>query len=145
MGLRADVVALTVAGFDPSSGAGVTADLAVFAAHGVFGASAVTALTVQSTVGVRRVELVDAGLLAETLDCLEADLPPDGVKIGMLGGAAQVTAVARYLRASGRRLTVVLDPVLRSSFRGCVAAGGWAFCVDGGSAAARNGSNSKRG
>lgn len=113
-----DPVALTIAGFDPSSGAGITADLAVFAAHGIFGISAITALTVQSTVGVRRSQAVAPRLLAETLTCLQEDLPPHGIKIGMLGGAEQVGAVAAYLRllrSSGATVPVVLDPVLRSS------------------------------
>ncbi len=114
----ADLTALTIAGFDPSSGAGVTADLAVFAAHGIFGTSAVTALTVQSTIGVRRSEPVSAELLADTLACLQDDLPPHGVKIGMLGGARQVRVVANYLRllrTGAQSVIVVLDPVLRSS------------------------------
>ena len=112
------MTALTIAGFDPSSGAGITADLAVFAAHGVFGTSAVTALTVQSTMGVERCEAVDADLLEETLACLHRDLPPDGIKIGMLGGEAQVIAVANYVRSvrqSSPQVFVVLDPVVRSS------------------------------
>ena len=111
-------IALTIAGFDPSSGAGVTADLAVFAAHGVFGTSAIAALTVQSTIGVRRSEPVSAELLAEMLACLQDDLPPHGIKIGMLGGAEQVQVVAEYLsplQALPHRPTVVLDPVLCSS------------------------------
>ena len=58
---------LTIAGFDPSSGAGVTADLAVMAAMGMFGTSCVTALTVQSTLGVKAVHAVDAGVVEETL------------------------------------------------------------------------------
>lgn len=109
---------LTIAGFDPSSGAGITADLAVFAAHGLFGTSAVTALTVQSTLGVASVHPVDPAVLRDTLACLEADLPPDAVKIGMLATAGFVAAVAGYLEGlhrAGRRPTVVLDPVLRSS------------------------------
>ncbi len=111
-------VALTIAGFDPSCGAGVTADLAVFAAHGVFGTAAVTALTVQSTMGVRRTELVDGELLTETLAHLHTDLPPNGVKIGMLGGAKQVSAVSAFLRELRQRTPrpfTVLDPVIRSS------------------------------
>lgn len=111
-------IALTIAGFDPSSGAGITADLAVFAAHGLFGTSAITALTVQSTVGVREVQPVDAGLLRRTLDYLHADLPAAGIKIGMLAGAAQVMAVAEFIRQARQqqpKLPVVLDPVLRSS------------------------------
>jgi hydroxymethylpyrimidine/phosphomethylpyrimidine kinase len=107
--------ALTIAGYDPSSGAGITADLAVFAAHGIFGTSAITALTVQSTIGVRRVEPVAADVLAETLACLEADLPPAGIKIGMLGGEVQVAAVVTYLAGLQRSMPIVLDPVLQSS------------------------------
>ncbi len=114
-------IAFTVAGFDPSSGAGITADLAVFAAQGCFGTSAITALTVQSTTGVRRVEPTDATLLRETLACLHEDLPPTGIKIGMLANAQLVSAVADYLRtlrAEGRAVPVVLDPVVASS-SGC--------------------------
>lgn len=111
------LTALTIAGFDPGSGAGVTADLLTFASFGVFATSAITALTVQSTRGVRRVEPVDAGLLRETLAELEEDLPPTGIKLGMLGGVAQVRVVAEYLRKvrTSRALTVVLDPVIVSS------------------------------
>ncbi|SEB37824.1 bifunctional hydroxymethylpyrimidine kinase/phosphomethylpyrimidine kinase [Terriglobus roseus] len=107
--------ALTLAGFDPSSGAGITADLAVFAAHRVFGTAAITALTVQSTVGVRRVELVMPELLSQTLTELWADLPPAGIKIGMLGGLQQVRCVVEFLESLPWRPLVVLDPVLRSS------------------------------
>jgi hydroxymethylpyrimidine/phosphomethylpyrimidine kinase len=111
---------LTIAGFDPSSGAGVTADLMVFAAHRLFGASAITALTVQSTVGVRSVHPVAPEILRSTLDCLHADLPPSGIKIGMLAAAANVLVVCEYLekvRAGSSRhsVPVVLDPVLLSS------------------------------
>lgn len=108
-------VLLTIAGFDPSSGAGVTADLATFAAHHCFGTSAITAYTVQSTVGVRRSEPVSAELLAETLACLEDDLPADGVKIGMLGSASNVEAVCLSLWRLKRKIPIVLDPVIRSS------------------------------
>lgn len=109
---------MTIAGFDPSSGAGITADMAVFAAHGFFGTAAITALTVQSTVGVRRVQPVDAGLLADMLACLEEDMPPAGIKIGMLADRSQVTVIARYLQRlveEGRKPRTVLDPVLRST------------------------------
>jgi hydroxymethylpyrimidine/phosphomethylpyrimidine kinase len=114
---------LTIAGFDPSSGAGVTADLMVFAAHGLFGTSCVTGLTVQSTVGVVSSTAVSAEIVRATLDCLDEDLPAAGIKIGMLGTAATVAAVADFLsglREAGRRgekerVPVVLDPVLRSS------------------------------
>jgi hydroxymethylpyrimidine/phosphomethylpyrimidine kinase len=109
---------LTIAGFDPSSGAGVTADLMVFAAHGLFGTSCITALTVQSTMGVRACHPVEDKILAESLACLDDDLPPAGIKIGMLGSALAVESVCQYieqLRGRGSEIPIVLDPVLRSS------------------------------
>lgn len=110
-------VALTIAGFDPSSGAGITADLQVFAAHGLFGTACITALTVQSTQDVAAVEPVHH-LIAPTLAHLDADLPPAGIKIGMLATPEAVSAVAAYLRrlrAAGSKIPVVLDPVILSS------------------------------
>jgi hydroxymethylpyrimidine/phosphomethylpyrimidine kinase len=114
---------LTIAGYDPSSGAGVTADLMVFAAHGLFGTSCITGLTVQSTVGVRSTHPVPAAIVAETLEYLEADLPPAGIKIGMLTVLENCRVISEYLRQ--RNLThvkisephrpIVLDPVLCSS------------------------------
>ena len=112
---------LTIAGFDPSSGAGITADLMVFAAHGLFGTSCITALTVQSTTGVRGIEAVAAETVASTLECLEGDLAPAGIKLGMLAGGDTVGVVAEFLsamRRRGRRVPVVLDPVIRSSSGG---------------------------
>ena len=109
---------LTIAGFDPSSGAGVTADIKTIAAHGCYGVACVTAMTVQSTAGVRRVEPVDAGLVTEILEELAADIPIAGVHIGMLGSAKVVKVVAEFLsRRSGKvKLpNVVLDPILKSS------------------------------
>ena len=109
---------LTIAGFDPSSGAGVTADLMVFAAHGLFGTSCITALTVQSTLGVRSTHPVDSDLLTSTLRLLAEDLPPAGIKIGMLATAATTLAVAEFLtdlRTRSPETPVVLDPVLRAS------------------------------
>jgi hydroxymethylpyrimidine/phosphomethylpyrimidine kinase len=107
---------LTIAGFDPSSGAGVTADLKVFAAHGIYGLAAITALTVQSTQGVRRVEPVSPEILRQTLDCLAEDMAISGVKIGMLATDALVGVVSDFLEKSGIPAgQVVLDPVLRSS------------------------------
>lgn len=110
------LIALAIAGFDPSSGAGITADLKVFAAHGVYGLTAITALTVQSTQGVRRVEPVSPKLLRETLDCLAEDLEISGLKIGMLATVENVDTVSDFLARSGIPAgKVVLDPVLRSS------------------------------
>jgi hydroxymethylpyrimidine/phosphomethylpyrimidine kinase len=106
---------LTIAGYDPSSGAGITADLAVFAAHGLFGTSAITALTVQSTRGVLATHPVSSTILTDTLNHLTSDLPPAGVKIGMLATAANVSAVASYLTTLTPNTPIVLDPVLRST------------------------------
>ena len=109
---------LSIAGYDPSSGAGVTADLLVFAAHGVFGLSCITALTVQSTTGVREVHPVSPEVLGNTLKCLDQDTPPDGIKIGMMGTSDNVGIIAGYLEAlrkAGRSVPVVLDPVIQSS------------------------------
>ena len=108
-------VALTIAGFDPSGGAGVTADLAVFAAHGLYGTAAITALTVQSTLGVAAIQPVDAAWLLETVQHISADLPASGVKIGMLATDAIIRTVANLLRLAPSRVPVVLDPVLKSS------------------------------
>jgi hydroxymethylpyrimidine/phosphomethylpyrimidine kinase len=114
-------VLLTIAGHDPSSGAGITADLLTFAAHGFFGTSAVTQLTVQSTQGVSAVEPLKIKVLPQILASLDADLPPAGVKIGMLGGTELVHAVAIWLKASREvlpakpKIPIVLDPILGSS------------------------------
>jgi hydroxymethylpyrimidine/phosphomethylpyrimidine kinase len=118
-------VVLTIAGFDPSSGAGITADIKTAAAHGCFGVACITAMTVQSTAGVRRVEPVEAGLVSETLLELAADMDIAAVHVGMLGTGKVVRAVADFLEStnrdraggrSGKRLpNIVLDPVLRSS------------------------------
>jgi hydroxymethylpyrimidine/phosphomethylpyrimidine kinase len=114
--LPAPRVALTIAGFDPSSGAGVTADLKAFWNHGVYGVAAITALTVQSTQLVRSVDPVPSRLLRETLECLSEDLTLAGVKIGMLGSADAVREVARFITRAGiPQERVVLDPVLVSS------------------------------
>src|ERR1700749_1868733 len=87
---QAPPVCLTIAGFDPSSGAGVSADLKTFAAHGVYGVAAITALTIQSTQTVRGAEPVRPSLLRETLAYLATDIPLAGVKLGMLASAGLV-------------------------------------------------------
>ncbi len=107
-------VVLTIAGFDPSSGAGITADIKTIAAHDCYGVSCITALTVQSTQGVRRVEAVDPKTITETLQELVSDLPIEAVHIGMLGNAETVGAVANFLTRTRLR-HVVLDPILRST------------------------------
>jgi hydroxymethylpyrimidine/phosphomethylpyrimidine kinase len=107
-------VVLTIAGFDPGSGAGVTADIKTIAAHGCYGVACITALTVQSTAGVRRVEMVDSGLVAETLAELAADVEVAAVHIGMLGSGKIVRTLADFL-AQQKPPNIVLDPILKSS------------------------------
>jgi hydroxymethylpyrimidine/phosphomethylpyrimidine kinase len=111
-------VVLTIAGFDPSSGAGVTADIKTIAAHGCYGVSCITAITVQSTVGVRRVVPVDPGLVRDTLEELASDVQISAVHIGMLGSGKVAKAVSEFLSgrsAKDRLPNIVLDPILKSS------------------------------
>lgn len=107
-------VVLTIAGFDPSAGAGIAADLKTFAAHNCYGVAVITALTVQSTRGVRGVQPVSAEVLRAQLDELVKDVSPAAVKIGMLGTRANVQVVAELLEKK-KFAHVVLDPVLRST------------------------------
>ncbi len=113
MALKPPVV-LTIAGFDPGSGAGITADIKTIAAHGCYGVACITALTVQSTGGVRRVETVDAGLVTETLAELASDVEIAAVHVGMLGSGKVVRAIADFL-AQQKLPNIVLDPILKSS------------------------------
>src|SRR6185437_13133784 len=107
-------VVLTIAGFDPSSGAGVTADIKTIAAHGCYGIAAITALTVQSTTGVWKVDPVDVKLLRDTLATLVADVKVSAVHIGTLGSGDVVSEVASFLKQSPLP-NIVLDPVLAAS------------------------------
>jgi hydroxymethylpyrimidine/phosphomethylpyrimidine kinase len=107
-------IALSIAGFDPSGGAGILADLRTFAAHRIYGMAAISAITVQSTLGVRRVEPVSAEILRETLKTLFEDEMPLGIKIGMVGSEENINCSAPFL-VQIFPFPVVLDPVLRSS------------------------------
>jgi len=111
---EAPPIVLTIAGFDPSSGAGVTADIKTIAAHGCYGVSAITALTVQSTGGVLRVVPADVQVLADTFDELLRDVKVSAVHIGMLGNGEVASRVADLLEGA-RLKNVVLDTVMRSS------------------------------
>ncbi len=107
-------VVLTIAGFDPSSGAGVSADIKTIAAHDCYGVACITALTVQSTLGVRRVQPVQPDLLAETLDELARDVTFSAVRIGMLGSDETVNRVADFV-SRNRLQNVVLDPIFKAT------------------------------
>jgi hydroxymethylpyrimidine/phosphomethylpyrimidine kinase len=106
--------ALTIAGSDPGGGAGIQADLKTFAAHGVFGLSAVTALTVQNTMGVREVWPIPARLVGAQIDAVVEDFGPAATKIGMLATAEGVEAAASAIGRHGLH-NVVLDTVLLST------------------------------
>ena len=102
---------LTIAGSDPSGGAGIQADLKTFSALGAYGMSVITALTAQNTQGVRGFQVVEPGFVAAQIDAIFDDVRVDAVKIGMVATAAVATAVADRLRHHAAR-NVVLDPVM---------------------------------
>ncbi len=107
-------IALTIAGSDSSAGAGIQADLKTFAAHGIYGASVVTALTAQNTKGVFVIHDVPADFVAAQMDAVFTDLDVAAVKIGMLANAAVIGAVAVGLDRHRAR-NIVLDPVMVAS------------------------------
>jgi hydroxymethylpyrimidine/phosphomethylpyrimidine kinase len=108
---RSQPRALTIAGSDSGGGAGIQADLKTFAAFGVYGASAVTAVTAQNTVGVQAIHEVPADVVAAQIDAVLSDIGADAVKTGMLFSTAIIEAVADRLRAHGVNHLVV-DPVM---------------------------------
>lgn len=105
-------VALTIAGSDPSGGAGVQADLKTFHQFGVYGEAAITLVTVQNTQRVARVVCLEPDLVAEQIRAVLEDIPPAAAKTGALGNAAVVRAVAQALR--GTAFPLVVDPVMIS-------------------------------
>jgi len=107
-------VALTIAGSDSGAGAGIQADLKTFAAHGVYGISAITAVTAQSSLGVTRADPMQADLVTAQLEAVVSDFGAHAVKTGMLANAAIVEAVAAAVQALELPYLVV-DPVIVSS------------------------------
>lgn len=110
-------VALSIAGVDSGGGAGVTADLKAFEAHGVWGVCAVTAVTAQNTVGVQGVWGLPADAVRAQIESVAADFSVDAAKTGMLGSGAVASAVAAAVRELGLG-PLVVDPVLASSAGG---------------------------
>ena len=104
---------LSIAGHDPINGAGLTADLATWAAMGLRGASVVTSLTAQNSHGLERVQPVDASVVRDALQAVLRDGEPAAIKVGMLGSSGVAAEVAAFL--SERRCPVVVDPVLAGS------------------------------
>ena len=107
-------IALTIAGSDSSGGAGIEADLKTFSSLGVYGACVITALTAQNTKGVFGIHQVPADFIAAQMDAVFSDLDVGAVKIGMMGDAPAIEAVAAGLARHGAR-NVVLDPILAAS------------------------------
>lgn len=105
-------VALTIAGSDPSGGAGIQADLKTFHRHHVYGTSAITLITVQNTVAVSHVEVMSADLVRQQITAVLADIPPKAAKTGALGSADVVKAVAEL--AAAFDFPLVVDPVMIS-------------------------------
>src|SRR5688572_13507412 len=107
-------VALTIAGSDSGGGAGIQADLKTFHAFGVYGTSAVTAITAQNTLGVTGVHAIPSDLVRKQIDAVVLDLPPKACKTGMLATAELVSVVARAIREHELG-NYVLDPVMVAS------------------------------
>jgi hydroxymethylpyrimidine/phosphomethylpyrimidine kinase len=103
--------ALTIAGSDSGGGAGIQADLKTFAAHGVFGMSAITALTAQNTIGVQGVFEIPSDFVGEQIDSVLRDIGADAVKIGMLSNVSIIGTVAAKIAEYALK-PVVLDPVM---------------------------------
>lgn len=105
-------IALTIAGSDSSGGAGIQADIKTFSAFGVYGATVVTALTAQNTLGVTAVEPIAASFVAAQMEAVLSDLDVGAIKTGMLANKAVVETVADRLREVPRRSLIVVDPVM---------------------------------
>jgi hydroxymethylpyrimidine/phosphomethylpyrimidine kinase len=105
-------IALTIAGSDPSGGAGIQADLKTFHQFGVYGEAALTLVTVQNTLGVQAVELLAADFVAAQIRAVMDDIPPQAIKTGALGNRAIVEAVSYELAAV--TCPIVVDPVMIS-------------------------------
>ena len=116
---------VTIAGSDSSGGAGIQADLKTIGALGLYGQSVLCALTAQNTYGVRASQLMEPDFIEAQLDAVFSDIRPSAVKIGMVGGPAQVRAVASFLRQAGP-VPIVLDPVLVATSGASLAADGTA-------------------
>ncbi len=107
--------ALTIAGSDSGGGAGIQADLKTFMAHGVYGASAITAITVQNTRGVQAVQLLDPDLVGAQIASVMDDIGADAIKTGMLGSAAIIETVAEHIgrhHVGPEGIPLVVDPVM---------------------------------
>ncbi|MBS4899252.1 MAG: bifunctional hydroxymethylpyrimidine kinase/phosphomethylpyrimidine kinase [Clostridiales bacterium] len=106
--------ALTIAGSDPSGGAGIQADLKTFAANGVYGMSVVTALTAQNTLGVHNVSYIDASFVEDQMNSVFEDIFPDAIKIGMAGSPETIKTISEILHYH-KAAKIVVDPVIAAT------------------------------
>lgn len=109
------LVVLSIAGSDPSGGAGIQADLKTLSALGVYAASVITALTVQNTCGVSRVVCVEPEVVEAQIRAVVSDLRPRVIKVGMVGSQAVLEAIVRTLRDVAGDVPLIVDPILKSS------------------------------
>lgn len=109
------LVVLSIAGSDPSGGAGIQADLKTLSALGVYAASVITALTVQNTCGVSRVVCVEPEVVEAQIRAVVSDLRPSVIKVGMVGSQAVLEAIVRTLRDVAGGVPLIVDPILKSS------------------------------
>jgi hydroxymethylpyrimidine/phosphomethylpyrimidine kinase len=116
-------IALTIAGSDPSGGAGIQADLKTFHQFGVYGEAVITLVTVQNTTRVSRVEMLPEDLVLAQIEAVLEDIPPLAAKTGALGTPEMVRAVARA--AAAFRFPLVVDPVMVSKHGAPLGGGGW--------------------
>src|SRR5271157_2289879 len=112
--MKVPPVVMSIAGFDPSSGAGITADIKTAAVQGCYAVTCITAQTVQSSQGVFQIQPLEPAIVTRTLRALADDLDIAAVRLGMLGSGAIAAAVADFLEAA-RLPNVVLDLVIRAS------------------------------
>lgn len=112
--MKSYISALSIAGSDPSGGAGIQADLKTFSALGVYGAAAITAVTVQNTMGVKYVHELPPQVVHDQIVAVMEDIHPDAVKIGMVNDASTLDAIISALTEFRPRFLVV-DPVMVSS------------------------------
>lgn len=104
---------LTIAGSDPSGGAGIQADIKTISALGGYAAAAITAITVQNTLGVAKVVPIEASIVAEQIEAVVSDIKPAAIKIGMVNDATTLQAIVKALE--GYERSIVADPVIKST------------------------------
>ncbi len=139
----AQPVALTIAGSDPSGGAGIQADLKTFHQFGVYGEAVITLVTAQNTVAFERVEYLKADLVAAQIRSVIADIPPDAAKTGALGNREIIEAVADL--APGFRFPLIVDPVMASKHGGALLSPDAIACAENATPATRVSSDAESG